>query len=539
MPPRSQYPGERLVLSPLHDASDARPSRPGGIKNQVRNLLSFPVFVGAMVSVAAVSAASLWDRGPAIGAKALLEGDTWWHLAVGQRILSTHTFPTVDIYSFTMHGAPWIAYEWLGDVAMAVAARAAGLQGLAVLLILLAILLSVLIYYYAWLRSRNVLASGIAAIAVLQVAKPLLGMRPQMLGFVFLTLTLMGLELFRQGRRKALWPLPFIFLVWVNTHGSFVLGFFALGTYLVCGLVRFRAGSLEARRWAPRERLHLLWISFLCLGASLLTPYGARLFVYPMEMLSLQKLNLSISTEFQPLQFSTGYGQVFLLIVLICLAMQVAVPLTYRLETLALLLFAIGETLLHARFLIFFAILVAPVLAAILARWLPGYRREQDHPLVNAGLVGATALGIILLFPSMLRLHAMVMSAYPVGAVHYLDRIPGLGNQFNREEMGGFLIWAMPERKVFIDGRNDLYEYGGVLWDYYNFVSFRSRPSEFFGKYNIQSALLRRDDVLVGLLQTLPGWSPAYCDANSVVFVRSEPGQTLARDMAGAQTSCP
>src|SRR6516164_4054954 len=46
----------------------------------------------------------------------LRDGDTFWHLVVGEHIFRTHSFPVVDEYSYTRVGAPWIAKEWLSQV---------------------------------------------------------------------------------------------------------------------------------------------------------------------------------------------------------------------------------------------------------------------------------------------------------------------------------------------------------------------------------------------------------------------------------------
>jgi hypothetical protein len=506
------------------------------VRKHLRRLFSFPVFIGAMVALAAAAVTTLWDPGPVIAGRVVVEGDTWWHLAVGQRILSTHTWPSMDTYSFTMHGAPWIAYEWLGEVVMAVAARMDGIRGLAILLVLLAMTFSVLIYYYAWLRSRNVLASGFAAIAVLQVAAPVIGMRPQMLGYVFLVLSLICLERFTQGESKALWPLPLIFMVWGNAHSSFVLGFFVIGVYTACGLVEFRSHFLEAKRWNQTQRLQLLWISLLCLVAVMITPYGARPAVWPVEVITHLRLNVLIGTEWQALDFSTPYAHVFLALLMVILLAQVVSPLMYRLETLALLLFTIAETCLHARFIMFFGIILAPVLATVLSRWLPSYRQEQDHPVANTVLIGAIVFGILTFFPPTSKLQDMMDRSYPAGAVRYLRRRPGLGNMYNRDEWGGYLIWAMPERKVFIDGRNDIYEFAGILWDY---ATLESRPREFFGKYDIDVALFQRGDNLQTILAGLSEWTAAYCDSNSVVFVRSATYHKLAGAESQIPTKCP
>jgi len=45
-----------------------------------------------------------------------IDPDMWWHIKVGGDILRTHHWPTIDPYSWTAAGTPWIAYEWLGEI---------------------------------------------------------------------------------------------------------------------------------------------------------------------------------------------------------------------------------------------------------------------------------------------------------------------------------------------------------------------------------------------------------------------------------------
>ena len=65
---------------------------------------------------------------------------------------------------------------------------------------------------------------------------PSFTLRPQMLGYLFLILTLIALELFRQGKQWAIWFLPLLFLIWINTHGSWIIGLGVIALYLACGL---------------------------------------------------------------------------------------------------------------------------------------------------------------------------------------------------------------------------------------------------------------------------------------------------------------
>src|SRR5258708_18535963 len=65
----------------------------------------------------------------------VVDPDVWWHIKVGQDILRTHHWPNTDPYSFTALGNPWIAYEWLGEIVLALVYRAGGVVSLCIFLI--------------------------------------------------------------------------------------------------------------------------------------------------------------------------------------------------------------------------------------------------------------------------------------------------------------------------------------------------------------------------------------------------------------------
>src|SRR3954462_11269478 len=63
----------------------------------------------------------------------LIDPDTMWQVTIGRWILDHGTVPTVDVYSFTMRGQPWISTQWLAQVAYAGAFARAGWAGPVVL----------------------------------------------------------------------------------------------------------------------------------------------------------------------------------------------------------------------------------------------------------------------------------------------------------------------------------------------------------------------------------------------------------------------
>jgi hypothetical protein len=51
----------------------------------------------------------------------LRDPDTMWHIAVGNQILESGTFPCTDELSHTFAGQRWIAKAWLSQVILALA----------------------------------------------------------------------------------------------------------------------------------------------------------------------------------------------------------------------------------------------------------------------------------------------------------------------------------------------------------------------------------------------------------------------------------
>jgi len=103
-------------------------------------MASFPLLLGVLLMVVAGAASVL---------SITREGDTWHHVVIGDQILTTRVWPTTESHSFTIYGNDSIAYDWLGEVVLALAFRLRGLSGLMGLLAGLSAAFMLLLYYYA------------------------------------------------------------------------------------------------------------------------------------------------------------------------------------------------------------------------------------------------------------------------------------------------------------------------------------------------------------------------------------------------------
>lgn len=414
-----------------------------------------------------------------------------------------------------------MAYEWLGEVVFALAWRVGGFVGLAAIDFLLAGTVAILLYVYSTLRSGKCKA----ACGVVSFALPVLGafftLRPQLIGYVFLLTTMILIERFRQGLTKRLWVLPAIFLIWVNTHGTFVLGAMVVGAYLLSGLFKFQAGGVVAVQWTAEQRRHILLVMLLCLLVAPITPYGSRIAAYPLQMAFMQPVNVATILEWQPMSFHEPLGKVFLVLMLVYFLMQVTLRISYRLETLSLLIVAIFLTCLHVRFLLFFLFLFLPLLAEVLSRWTDAYKPEKDLRLVNAAVIALLVFAGVRYFSHTGELPGAFTELYPVEAVAHLKQVPLNTPMFNFYGWGGYLIWSeMPRNSVFVDGRADLYEYGGVLADYVSISNLEPQTPFLLRKYNIGACLIPPKSPLATYLSASPDWRRDYLDGTAVLFLR-------------------
>ena len=300
-------------------------------KALLKDAISFPVMLATLL-VAAVFVSLR---------KFAVDPDVWWHIKAGATILSTHHWPTSDPYSFTAPGTPWMAYEWLGEVLLAALQHAAGLRGLLAFDFTAGAGVLLALYALASLRCGNSKAAFVAAAVLLPLASVSFSVRPQMLGYLFLILTLIILERFRQGRTGTLWLLPPLFLVWVNTHGTFFVGLFVLAVYWLSGMVDIQWGSLQSKPWTAGERLRLALVFLLSLLALTVTPYGTKLAAYPLDMAFSQPINVANVEEWQSMPFNMLGGKLFLALIVVFILAQVAIRTNWRLEELVLYLAAV------------------------------------------------------------------------------------------------------------------------------------------------------------------------------------------------------
>jgi hypothetical protein len=157
------------------------------------------------------------------------------------------------------------------------------------------------------------------------------------------------------------------------------------------------------------------------------------------------------------------------------------------------------------------------------ASWLQESNSEPSRfkGAINFLLLALAAAAVIykttLIYPRFGN-EAYFHSIFPVEAVNYLEREKPPGRIFNSYNWGGYLIWNLPEKPVFIDGRTDLYG-DEIVNQWVEVVRAGENWQKILQNWDVELILLEPSRPVVQLLRN-QGWKRVYKDHDAVIYTR-------------------
>jgi len=501
----------------LSQSKTAIPVPAASTSSPWRRLFSFP----------AVLATSLAYLVFVLSRRDISDPDLWWHLRNAQFLLTQGHFPVVDHYSYTAPGAAVMPFEWLSELPFFAAYKWAGLTAVFWLVFALCTAIVLGVFRLSYLASRDVKNSFVVSVGGAVLAAITIGARPLLFGWLYLVVLLLLLAEVREGRWRGLWLVPPLFCLWINSHGSWPMGMLLFGIFIASGLVEGSWGNAGATRWTALQLWKLLAAAAASAVAVCINPFGRSLIYYPFSAIFASSSGsgsedgdspgIGNITEFMSIDFHTPWGKVAMVLILGLLLVAIFSRERWRLDEIGFTMVALYYSLTYSRFLFLAGILLPPVFARRTKLMTP-YERETDRPLPNA-----VALAVLLaLFLVSMPRHGKFQEPvqYPESAVAYM-KTNGIHNHvFHEWVWGGYLIWNMPDLKVFIDGRGDPYGGTGVFKDYLDAIGGVG-TEKVLDKYKVSYVLMRPDSLLVQLLKHNPAWTVRYSDKTSVLLERT------------------
>ncbi len=500
-------PGSTSTLTFKERDSEPIPASKPARSDWLRRVFGFPVMLGALLAATTYFFAT----------RSIADPDIWWHLRNAESLAQTGTIVSRDAYSFTAAGAPWMNHEWLTELPYYLGWRWLGIRGLYLVLLgcVEAILLAV--YYLSYRTSRNIKAAFLASWVAVLLATISFGPRTLLFGWIYLVVELIVFCEFRNGKGGT-WMLPFLFLLWVNSHGSWIIGLVFFFIFIAAGLFRAQWGRIEAIPWTKSQLFRLGLAFVLSLAALFVNPYGYHLVFYPFDLAFRQTLNISHITEWRSLDFHAVRGKIVFLLLASTIVLALVRKRRWRLDEVAFLLVGFYSALTYTRFLFLAAIVLTPILANEL-EFLPPYRAELDRPALNAVILAFLLAVCVWRLPSQEFLLRDTVASYPVKALPYLQQFHPEGRVFNDFLWGGYLIWNVRQIPVFADSRVDIFEYKGAFGDYLDAMGLE-RTDEVLDKYHIRYVLYSARTPLSYFLERDSRWAVRYRDETTILFER-------------------
>ncbi len=488
---------------------------------------------------------------PLVFANSLLnaDGDLLRHLRHGAWMLEHRSLLHQDLFSYTRGGDPFVAFEYGSQLIYALAHAAGGLAGVAVLASLLIAASCAVLARFLLSRGADALLTYLVSFGAAVVGAVHWTARPHLFTLLGVMLLLFYLE--PGPRRPAPWMLVPFFALWANIHGGFVFGLTLLGLCLVGSVGEWCRGA-DRTEWTPRVRYYAAALALAALG-TLINPNGLELHRHIIRFFGEPFLRDN-THEFLSPDFHSGGGRLLLLSILAVVGLFAVVPGRPTLPRLLLVLANIAFALEARRNIQLYAATVFPILALHFdATWrrLPDWRRKRvmfDH-LARRGRDGIFVAGSAGLLIVLGLMHGRIGRVelvpdgldpmqFPIAAVRRARTEGVQGHIFHEFIWGGYLLYAWPEQKVFIDGGTDFYG-PDLLRTYMDVSGIQPGWRDTLSRWNVDYVLMRTGSAMASELARDADWQVRYCDRTAALLERLPGGVTsIPRPGAARLAAC-
>jgi hypothetical protein len=473
-----------------------------------------------------------------------------WHIRNGQQILQTHAVTRTDPFSVSTNGKAWYAWEWLYDLLVAAIHARLGLNGV-VFFTAVFIAATFALALRVALTSRGSLPVAVVLLVLAISASSIhFFARPHVLSWLMVVIWFRILDAQETATRKyggIIW-LPLLTLLWVNLHGGFLVGFILLGIYLMGGAVQKLTSRSAAEKQSIWRRLKRLGpVAALSLAASLVNPYGYKLYVHIYQYLSDRFLMNHID-EFLSPNFHGMAQKCFAMLLLITIAVLAGARGKIRASQLLVVMFAVYSGLYASRNLPVSSILLTLVIAPLLtgqiseavtgqgiAPWLRRCLARYDSFASRMTSMETRFRGHLWPVAAMLlglwvsshggRIGSrQVMNAhfrekrFPVQAAEWIPQSGLPQPVFAPDYWGGYLIYRLyPQTRVFVDDRHDLY--GDQFFkDYLKVILVQPEWEKVLDEDQLNWVLVPAESSLANILKLSPRWKTIHEDMTAVLF---------------------
>ena len=487
----------------------------------------------------------------------LTDFDIWWHLRAGKYIVENHHILKEDIFSYTAEGRPWIDLHWLFQVVSFSIYDILGVNGLIILNVIVSLIAFIFLFRIGYTKGNFVISVACFILGVVAASNRFVS-RPEIFTLLFVAIYLFVLHRYKYENRNYIWTLPILQVLWVNMHALSIIGIGIVFAYLLGEAVSWKAGlpfvksgefTIKGRRYYK-----LLLVGVLMVLACFINPYGFKGVLFPFVLFTRIGTSTNIYAqsiiEFQrtfsvhPVPYDIFYYKILLLLSVITFLVNIK-----RTDLSKILIYTafLYLSLLARRNVAIFVLAATPFMVSNVNETLSSLKlRERAKlkllPTTVLKRWTAVALCLFMVFSiwnvasNRFYLRMRIPASwgfgvnelfYPRRACDFVEENGISGPIFNNLGAGGYLIWRFyPSRKVFIDGRLEVYDTTHYAL-YQRTLSDEEVWKQVVNHYDINCVILSH--ILPGIsdmirrLSSDKNWKLIYYDDVAAVFLRNLP----------------
>ncbi|MBI4685867.1 MAG: tetratricopeptide repeat protein [Nitrospirae bacterium] len=461
------------------------------------------------------------------------------HLSFGRLIWELKALPANEPFVYPGLDKPFSYSSWLFGLTYYIAYLIFGVSG-----VILLKATTITAGFYVLIRDslrpyKNYIISIAVMTAVVFMTRGRFVERPDTILMVFLAFSIFSLNAYVYDNKKYIYMLPFVHMLWANSHSSINLMLIPFLAFIAGGMLQQYLGKkgIILSNSPSKAQLKTITLIFITsFTASLISPYFISQYAFGAKILSQDWAKQEI------LELSPPTWQNNKLLYFIVVALALSFVLNIKRLPIIHLFMLIPFTILPftaRRFIFIFAVTAGPIMARNLSAYLNN--SEKWNTFSNKKALSAIVMIWIILYTSFTitgikpfyqkgKDFGFGLSHYyvPEGALKYMDKKNITGRVFNTFQWGQYIIWRdFPKRTVFIDGRGYLQE---DLLE--KTATARQRPlelDELYEKYGFESILviyptgktaLSTLDYSTDSALSHTGWALVYWDDISLLYLK-------------------
>jgi hypothetical protein len=474
-----------------------------------------------------------------------IDPDYYWHLVTGEYILEQQALPSSDIFSYTQYGKPWVLHEWLFQVVLYTAYDWLGQFGVNLITALLALLALYITYTTIKRLSAGPSITVLLSLVFLVFISTFIYPRPQLFTFVLFAIFLSILLGYKYSHNsKHLYFMPLLMVLWVNSHGGYLIGIVLLTLFTLCEWLSYWLLEQPSSNHEKRPT-RLTLVAVITALASAANPDFISHWLYPFDVMSMEATKNLIG-EWQSPNFLLPLFQGYLLLVTGFFILYIYGNKRPDFTEIIIPVFFILSSFVSVRHMPLAVLTLIPFsakatsygLCTNLASWHipPKLRQLYARSFTNAKQLGImeyvfnwvilTVIGLAItayhpIYHS--KENEKINSMLPVNATEFIINSGISGKMLNAYHFGGYLLYRLyPEEKVFIDGRADMYG-DEFIKEYRNIYTGQHDWEESFDKYDIDYVVCDRNAPIRQLLLARGDFSLVYDGTMNSVLVKNSP----------------